>query len=162
MLVLLGMVLVAAFLAYGFLFALALRRFWGVPGDFRSGTESLRAIQAGPEQGFSLRLMEVEDGLERLPKKWEEIKREAQAAESRARSHTKRALKELEEHGYSDPGVTQMAGELQLLDGGGSEASGVQPVPEGMAVDEPEVQDWRAVSRMRKFCFYGGNGGPRV
>ena len=151
MYVLLGLLLVAIFLAYGGLFAVALRHFWTVPGDFSAGLVALRAIQDGPEKGFSLRLLEVEDGLERLPKKWDDIKRAAEACESRARSHTKRALKELEEHGYSDPGVSQMAGELQLLNGEPSEPSGVQPLRDGVEVAEPEISDWRAFTRLKKF-----------
>lgn len=151
------MVGVQAALSAAFLLALAvimgaaLRRFWDLPRAFTGILDTLRTIQEGPEAAFSLRLKDVEDELERLPRKWTDITREAQAAESRARHHVKRALKSLEEAGYEDAGVAQMAGELQLVDGTGSGPSEVRALPEGVGVDGAEVSDWRAATRMKKF-----------
>ena len=63
MYVLLGLLLVVAFLAYAGLAALAIRHFWTVPADFSAGVVALSAIRNGPEASFSLGLLEVEDGL---------------------------------------------------------------------------------------------------
>ena len=117
-------------------------------------SEHLSTLADAPEKAFSIRLLDLEDSVERLPRKWEDIKREALAAESRARAHIKRAQKELDERGLSDPGVDQLGRELSLLDGDGGEEGGVSPVPQALA-DPPAgdagPEDWAEVARNRKF-----------
>lgn len=116
--------------------------------------EHLSTISEGPEKVFSLRLLDLEDSVERLPRKWEDIKREALASESRARAHIKRAQKELSERGLTDPGVDQLGRELSLLDGDGSEEEGLSAVPENVAVPatgDVGAQGWAELARNRKF-----------
>lgn len=114
----------------------------------------LETLSAGPERAFSIRILDLEDAVERLPRKWEDIKREALAAESRARAHIKRAQKELDERGLSDPGVDQLGRELSLLNGGGSEEGEVSAVPEDVAL-APTVdagpEGWAEIARNHKF-----------
>lgn len=122
-----------------------------------SGT--LERIAEGAEEDLKGRLRDVEDLVERLPKKWEDIKREAAAAETRSRNHIRRAQKELEERGFEDPGIDQLAHELRVHDGDGSENGGVRPLREGMDGSAegapPEslegAEDWRAIARRLKY-----------
>jgi len=120
---------------------------------------SLERIAEGPETSFSHRLVELEDLVDRLPKKWEDVKREAAAAEARARSHIRRAQKELEERGFEDPGVDQLAHELHVVDGDGGPDDGVRSVrgevesvagPPGEHV-APDPLDWREATLLHKF-----------
>jgi len=116
--------------------------------------EHLSTLAEAPEKAFSVRLLDLEDSVERLPRKWEDIKREALAAEARARAHIKRAQKELSERGLTDPGVDQLGRELSLVDGNGGENEGMPPVPQDVAVAasvDVGPQDWRELTRNRKF-----------
>jgi len=120
----------------------------------QAACEHLSTLADAPEKAFSLRMLELEDSVERLPRKWEDIKREALAAEARARAHIKRAQKELSERGLADPGVDQLGRELSLLDGDGGEESGLSAVPQDVAVAaarDPEPEDWAEVARNHKF-----------
>ncbi len=137
----------------------AFRRFGDLPGTLEGIAGSLSKLAAGPEDTFSIRLRDIEDAVERLPKKWEDIKREAAAAETRARSHIRRAQKELEERGFSDAGVEQLGFELGLVDGGGGNPDGLHPLPNqveeaaGKTPDNttPDEGGWQEVARRRKF-----------
>ncbi len=122
-----------------------------------SGT--LERIAEGAEEDLKGRLRDVEDLVDRLPKKWEDIKREAAAAETRSRNHIRRAQKELEERGFEDPGIDQLAQELRVHDGDGSEDGGVQPLRSGVESGgdgaPPEsfagAEDWRAIASRKKY-----------
>jgi len=111
----------------------------------------------GPEQSFSHRLLDLEDAVDRLPKKWEEMLRAASAAEARARQHIRRAQKELEERGFSDAGVDQLGHELRVVDEDGGPGDGVQPLLDGVdaSSESPTLdqanENWRELARMRKF-----------
>jgi len=137
----------------------ALARLRDVHTTFLAISASLSELAAGPEQGFSIRLRDVEDAVERLPKKWEDLKRDAAAAETRARAHIRRAQKELDERGFADPGVDQMAYELGVSDGVGGEDDGLRSVPGGVeGLEEQPVpgpaaaeEDWLAEATRVKF-----------
>lgn len=119
----------------------------------------LEGLSDGPERVFRDRFNDLEDIVERLPKKWEDIKREAAAAESRARYHVGRAREELEERGLTHPGLEDMADQLQLIDGGGGPGEGVQPmrsevesVPrQDQRSHDPDDGDWERAALTRKF-----------
>ncbi len=67
-------------------------------------------------------------------------------AERRIKATVQRARKQLEALGYDDPGLTAEASELRLLDGEGSEKSGVPPVPAAVAPVESTPSSVRGVS----------------
>jgi len=122
-----------------------------------SGT--LERIAEGAEEDHKGRLRDLEDQVERLPRKWEQIKREAAAAETRARNHIRRAQSELADRGFEDPGIDQLAQELRVHDGDGSENGGVQPLRSGMEGGgdgaPPEsfagAEDWRTIANRKKY-----------
>ena len=102
-----------------------------------------------------LRIRDLEDAIHRLPRKWEDVKREANAADARARHHVKRIRSELEERGLSDPGADAMAEQLGILDGNGSEAEGLQPVPESLesvqASAAAVTSEWEDTALAKKY-----------
>jgi len=122
-------------------------------------SESLERIAQGADEPLKDRLRDVEDLVDRLPKKWEDIKREAAAAETRARNHIRRAQKELDERGFTDPGVDQLGYELGVSNGDGGDPDGVRRVREEVAsVAEqagtqqvPGPVDWREATRVLKY-----------
>ena len=126
-------------------------------GQLARISDSLSLIAKGPEESFSHRLLDLEDAVDRLPKKWEEMVRASAAAEARARSHVKRAQKELEERGFTDAGLDQLGQELLSVDEDGSPVEGVQPLRESVDIgpESPDAdkanEDWREMARMRKF-----------
>ena len=135
----------------------ALRRIGDHAGALASISGSLDRITEGPEASFSHRMLDLEDAVDRLPKKWEDMLRAASAAEARARQHIRRAQKELEERGFSDAGVDQLGHELHVVDEEGGPGDGVQPLlasvddsPEGPTSDQANA-DWRDLARLRKF-----------
>ena len=99
---------------------------------------------------FSERLKLLESDIEGLPRKWEAIKRESAAAETRARYHARRALDELEERGLTSPGLEAVASELFEVDGDRGELQRVQPVSESVE-SRPETHDYIELARMRKY-----------
>lgn len=108
------------------------------------------------EHVFSARLKLLEQDVQDLPRTWDAIKREAASAETRARYHTRRALQELEDHGFTSAGVEGVAQELGLRDvqGGGDE--GVQPLHEGLEsrpapAPVPE-EDYLTLGNRRKYA----------
>jgi len=122
--------------------------------EIRGICQHLFVLSEGPEESLRVRMLDMEDAVERLPRKWEDIKREALASESRARAHIKRAQKELGDRGLADPGVDQLGRELSLLNGDGSEDETVPAVPESVAEPAaPDIgpEDWRELTRNRKF-----------
>lgn len=99
---------------------------------------------------LKVRLDDLERSTEDLPRKWEAIKREASAAEARARYHARRALDELEEHGLTSPGLESVAGELFGNDDQEGRGELVPAVPESVAADE-ETPDYLALANRRKY-----------
>lgn len=65
-------------------------------------------------------------------------------AERRIRAVVKRARDELAEGGFSDPGLEAEAADLRLIDGGGRDERGVQPMRENVA-DDSETSSVRGV-----------------
>lgn len=82
------------------------------------------------------RFVALEDAVDRLPSKWEEVKREAKSFYQRALHHARRAQAELADRGFEDPELNDVAGHLRLLDGGGSDESPLQSVREGVEDDQ--------------------------
>ena len=101
------------------------------------------ASRTDPGPDLDRRLKDLEDAIDRLPSKWEEIKREAQSFYNRATHHVRRARKELEESGFRDPELDEIA-QFDLLEGDarGSGEEGVHPLPTHVAANglssEPE------------------------
>ena len=125
----------------------------------------LGAIHRQLEESFSggaedveTRFRDLEDLVDRLPQRWEEIKREASRLDGRARYAVTRAREELAERGLADERLEDLGRELQLVDGGGSPDGGVQPVREGVeSVPQPDLfspqpePDWQSAARAVKF-----------
>lgn len=96
------------------------------------------------------RLNLLESDVERLPRTWDQIKREAASAETRARYHARRALDELEERGLTSPGLEGVASELFADNGEAGRAEGLQPVPE--TLEGPPVEpDYLTLANRRKY-----------
>lgn len=92
------------------------------------------------------RFRDLEDLVDRLPQRWEEIKREASRLDGRARYAVTSIKKELDDRGLEDAGVEGLANELQLVDAGSGGSESVPAMPEGMAQDLANA-DWRSVVR---------------
>lgn len=104
--------------------------------------EALSTSIAGSED-LRLRLVELEDAVDRLPAKWEDVKRESSSLYHRTRHHIRRTQDQLAERGLEDPELDQLAFEVggvreRNAEGGGGE--GVQPVPSG--VENPPPPPW--------------------
>ena len=98
------------------------------------------------------RIIALEDAIDRLPQKWEEIKAEARRSEQRARDHARSARKELEERGFESPGLEAVAQELRLVDGEGGDGEGMQPMrPPMEAGQPPEPEDWNTATMRYKY-----------
>ena len=120
--------------------------------ELQTLNEHLERLLVGVDE---TRLRNLEDAIERLPRKWEDIKREAQAADARARHHARRVRQELEDRGLTDEGVEALAEQFQLVNDDGSTRGGVQPMRENMASvpegAEPESGDLMAEIHRKKW-----------
>lgn len=108
--------------------------FWAVSGPFRvfhreiiGALEGLAMALRGGEETHR-RLMELEEAVDRLPAKWEDVKREANSFYSRGLHHVRRVREELEARGLRDTELDDLDGQLRPLDEPGSESEGVPPV----------------------------------
>ena len=115
----------------------------GIKSTIGEGDEVLQSV-------FGERLKLLEQDVEGLPRKWEAIKREAAAAETRARYHATRAINELEEHGLTSPGLEGVARDLQLDHAPAGNGEGVPAVHEGVEIGTTD-DDWRAQTLRRKY-----------
>ena len=103
--------------------------------------------------GLDTALLEIGKAMERADQRMKDltfgvaegIERVARA-ERRIHATVKRARKELAERGFESPGLESEATELQLVDGGRSEDSGVQQLPEGVEQPADEPSSIRGVS----------------
>lgn len=94
----------------------------------------------GGEEAILQRLVEVEDAVDRLPSKWEDVKRETTSLYNRTRHHIRRTQRELEERGLEDPELDQLefeVGGVQRRDENGGGSQGVQPMPESVEPTAP-------------------------
>lgn len=118
------------------------------------GDRVARALDDG-EGTVRQEIRDLEDLVDRLPARWEDIKREAARLDARARYAVDRARQELAERGLADERLDDVGAQLRLLDGEGGELGGMQPVPTEMArAPEPppaEPASWEDRARMRKF-----------
>ncbi len=109
------------------------------------------------DNGLNLerRLTAMEEGLDALPRKWDEINDKAKSHYERARHHVRRTKAELEARGFTDPEIDSLDGELRLIHGGGGEDEGVRAVHEDVvrpqAPIEPTEIDHIALGNERKF-----------
>lgn len=94
----------------------------------------LRSGQADWEE----RIRDMEDSVERLPLRWDQIRAEAERFDGRARSAIKRVEKELAASGLTDDTIAGLSRELRVSDGGRSGASEMPAVPEEVATPEPQ------------------------
>ncbi len=117
-----------------------------------AGWRGLREAFEDDVKTVRAEMRDLEDMVDRLPRRWEEIKSEAGRLDSRARYAVKRVREELSERGLTDDRIEELGHELQLVDGSGGgeeEVPAVRPDVEG----EPAANDWRALAHARK---YGG------
>ena len=160
------MIALGALLVLG-VFAIALRLWRGPlshpPGDHRGELARIAAaLEANAiDDGLQLerRLTAIEEQLDRLPSKWQDIKREAKSYYERARHHVRRTQAELEERGLRDPELDGLDRELRLVHGDGGGAQGVPAVSPGVEAgpapqQAPAFEDYLTAANRRKF---GGN-----
>ena len=146
---------------FAMLFALWGARVLGVLGDLLGVLRGVQGVMAegmqGPGDDVERRFRDLEDLVDRLPQRGEEIKRESTRLDGRARYAVSRAREELAERGLSDERLEDLGRELQLIDGGGSESGGLPAVPEDMGADAGPPQlgtpepSWHDVARSVKF-----------
>lgn len=123
-------------------------------GSLDAIRELLARIAEGGETPMRVRVSDLEDAVERLPRRWEDIKREAARVDARARSVVARARQEFAESGLADERLETVADELGLRDGEGGGGGGVHAVRDQMAevaratAPEPPAGDW--VERTRR------------
>ena len=84
---------------------------------------------------------------------WQAHENEIKRLGARADHHVRRARAELAAHGVADPEVDAIANQLQLLDGGRSEASELPDVPEEVATvadAQPVPESWQTLTMRYK------------
>lgn len=114
----------------------------------------MRAIRKAHEAWCGLgvgdredRLRALEDAVEMLPQRWDQIRKEAERLDGRARHAVRRVAAELEERGLADDTIDGLAGELRLVDGGGGAQEELPAMPQSVAEPPPPPTDWRAAAR---------------
>ncbi len=111
---------------------------------------ALQALSSVDHTPLYDRIALLEADVEGLPRKWEDVRRLAAAAETRARYHATRALDQLEEAGLTSPGLEGIAQDLFGVDGGGGPERELLPVSENVAVP-PTTLDWYAETQRMKY-----------
>jgi len=109
---------------------------------------TLQGILEGGAASQEARFRDLEDLVDRLPNRWEEIKREASRLDGRARYAVSRVREELASLDAEDDAVTELAAELELPDVEGGGTEGVLPMRPGVA-EAPQPDNWRAHARAR-------------
>lgn len=87
--------------------------------------ESLGESHTALQDDAKRTMLAVSDGIERVDR-----------AHHRIKATVARAKAELKKLGYTDPGLAAEDRELRLVDGGGSEPVGLQPVSEDVGISE--------------------------
>ena len=113
---------------------------------FDAHTKAISKAFEGDDKTSEARFRDLEDLVDRLPSRWEEIKRESARLDSRARYAVKGIRQELAERGEEADSIEELAAELQLPDAERSQPEGVHPMPPSVAVNE-QIADWRSVLR---------------
>jgi len=115
----------------------------GTPGSSQDEIVALRASQDATTalvDGLATQIKQITlataEGIERVDR-----------AERRIQATVKRARRHLAESGYVDDGLETEAGDLRLLDGGGSESEPVPSVPTEVAASAPEASSIPGVTR---------------
>jgi hypothetical protein len=102
-------------------------------------------------------IRDLEDLVDRLPQRWEEIQRESARLDARARYAVQRTRKELEERGLADERLDELDTELRLIDGDRGGDGPVRAVPGSVAQDQPTPdvptgdEDWQQRTRALKW-----------
>lgn len=109
----------------------------------QASSDVVAPAQPAVDEALEARIRNLEDLVERLPQRWEDIRHEVERRENRARHHVRRVREKLEEHGLEDAAIEDLADELGIEDGSGSSAEGVRLVPPDMEIG-PVVDDSRA------------------
>lgn len=126
-------------------------------GELSSALVEIREVLAAAyrvdETGVEQRFRDLEDLVDRLPQRWEEIKREAGRLDARARYAVGRARSELAESGLADERLEELGSELHLVDDGGSGGGPVSPLPTPLEVAPQQAGDasWLAAANKVKF-----------
>lgn len=138
-------VFLVAFVVIGRAALVALRDLSRNFGRFHT---DVRAYLEGGEASVRTEIRDLEDLVDRLPTRWEEIKREAGRLDARARYAVSRVRTELASLDAEDDAVTELAGELHLPDDDGSGDQGVLALHPDVA-EAAQADDWRAHARAR-------------
>jgi 3-oxoacyl-(acyl-carrier-protein) synthase len=131
-------------------------------GDLALGLGAIvRVLEAAyrvDETSLEQRFRDLEDLVDRLPQRWEEIKREASRLDARARYAVGRTREELEARGLADERLDDLDRELRVVDGSGSGEGGVQPLRqtvESVPRQDPQPEqprpEWEQRALARKF-----------
>ena len=116
-----------------------------------SNRDLAHTIQSALDDGegsVKQQIRDLEDLVDRLPARWEEIKREAARLDARARYSVGRARKELSERGITDERLEDLGAELHLVDDEGSDEEAMPAVHPGLETG-PDPSDWRQYARWR-------------
>lgn len=113
-----------------------------LPGLLGDISEAIRRGSDARNEEILSRIHELEDAVDRLPAKWEDVKREAKSFYGRAGHHVRRIEAELQERGLRDPELDDVARDLLPIDGGGSSEQGVLPLREDVEAPEPTPAAW--------------------
>jgi len=85
------------------------------------------------------KLSELDELVDLLPKKWDDIKLDARRFYDRASYAVRSVRAELAQDGLADPAIEDLDYELRGLDGGGGEGSELRAVPDDVAGDPGEI-----------------------
>ena len=109
------------------------------------------AYMEGPRSEFEARMRHLEDLCEMLPQRWDQIRKEAERFDGRARSAVRRVTEELEERGLSDDTINALNFEVRQRHGEGSPEGELpaMPAPVEPAPFHGEQLDWRDEIRQR-------------
>jgi hypothetical protein len=134
----------------------AVGTYWAVTVLLEGLDKVATALRGGFPEEADGRLFQLEQLVDVLPQKWEEMVKQAKRSEDRARAVVKRAQDQLAEAGYEHPGIEAEASELRRIHGDDSDPEQLQLVPERMdrlpegAPYDPD-EAWERATKARKY-----------
>lgn len=116
-------------------------------------TNSVRAyLAAQPRHKLDKRVTKLEELVDALPVKWEEMLKHAQRSESRVRAVVRRARQEFAENGLLSPETEAAAEELRDGDGETGDVEQLLALRRAVEANQGQAEpDWEQVTRLAKF-----------
>lgn len=101
------------------------------------------------------RLKTLENDVDELPRKWQEIERDSKKLRDRATYHVRRVRAELDQLDLADPELDALASDLRGRDGEPGEQGELLPVPAAVAEVTPAQEDPIMAALRHKWAKHG-------